>query len=142
MIRRMEVEDIDRVCQIEQENFSMPWSKQGFLDAYNQKDTLFLIIEDNAHILGYCGAYLVCGEAEITNVSVTRKRQGEQIGSLLLEHFLETLQELGLEAVTLEVRKSNQAAIHLYEKYGFVQEGIRPGFYEKPLEDACIMWKR
>ncbi|MDE7430041.1 MAG: GNAT family N-acetyltransferase, partial [Lachnospiraceae bacterium] len=48
----------------------------------------------------------------------------------------------GLTAYTLEVRVSNQAAIGLYEKLGFASEGIRPNFYEKPTEDAMIMWKR
>ena len=47
-----------------------------------------------------------------------------------------------VEAFTLEVRVSNRAAIHVYEKFGFVSEGIRPRFYEKPVEDANIMWKR
>ena len=48
----------------------------------------------------------------------------------------------GVSAYTLEVRISNEAAIHMYEKLGFVSEGIRPNFYEKPTEDAMIMWKR
>ena len=49
---------------------------------------------------------------------------------------------MGVEAYTLEVRVSNAAAIHVYEKNGFVNEGIRPRFYEKPVEDAMIMWRR
>lgn len=47
-----------------------------------------------------------------------------------------------ITAYTLEVRVSNAPAIRLYEKFGFVSEGIRPGFYEKPTEDAMIMWRR
>ena len=49
---------------------------------------------------------------------------------------------MGVEAFTLEVRKSNDTAIHLYEKLGFVTEGVRKKFYEEPVEDALIMWKR
>ena len=49
---------------------------------------------------------------------------------------------MGITAFTLEVRKSNQVAIHVYEKLGFVSVGIRPNFYEKPQEDAVIMWRR
>lgn len=48
----------------------------------------------------------------------------------------------GYHAFLLEVRKSNAAAIHLYEKMGFVSEGVRKNFYERPKEDAVIMWKR
>ena len=51
-------------------------------------------------------------------------------------------EEMGIADFTLEVRKSNAAAIHLYEKAGFRSEGIRPGFYDKPKEDAVIMWRR
>ena len=51
-------------------------------------------------------------------------------------------EKYGIEAYTLEVRKSNEDAIHLYEYHGIVQEGIRKNFNEKPVEDAIIMWKR
>ena len=48
----------------------------------------------------------------------------------------------GIKEYTLEVRVSNAGAIHVYEAHGFVGEGIRPGFYRMPTEDALIMWKR
>ncbi len=60
----------------------------------------------------------------------------------LLRYLMEKGDRAGLTAYTLEVRVSNAAAIGLYEKLGFVSEGIRPDFYEKPTEDAVIMWKR
>ncbi len=57
-------------------------------------------------------------------------------------HLMEEGDREGVTAYTLEVRVSNEAAIQMYRKLGFVSEGIRPGFYEKPVEDAMIMWKR
>ena len=60
----------------------------------------------------------------------------------MLLKLMEEGYRMGVEAFTLEVRKSNEAAIHLYEKLGFVTEGIRKNFYEEPTEDALIMWKR
>ena len=60
----------------------------------------------------------------------------------MLEELLRLGNERGITAYTLEVRVSNAPAIHLYEKFGFVSEGIRPKFYEKPTEDAMIMWRR
>ena len=52
---------------------------------------------------------------------------------------IEEGRRLSLARITLEVRKSNTAAIALYEKYGFLSLGIRPGYYERPREDAVIM---
>lgn len=60
----------------------------------------------------------------------------------MLSELLKRGKCMGIEAFTLEVRKSNEAAIHLYEKAGFVTEGVRKNFYEKPVEDGLIMWKR
>lgn len=73
-------------------------------------------------------------------VAPEARRRGVATG--LLTYLLAEGDRAGLTAYTLEVRVSNEAAVHLYEKLGFVSEGIRPGFYEKPVEDAMIMWKR
>ena len=59
-----------------------------------------------------------------------------------MEYMLEKALENGMGDCTLEVRVSNQPAIRLYEILGFKGEGVRPDFYEKPREDALIMWKR
>ena len=59
----------------------------------------------------------------------------------MLNELIRCGQERGILNFTLEVRAKNAAALHLYEKLGFVSVGIRPGFYEKPREDAVIMWK-
>ena len=60
----------------------------------------------------------------------------------MLKELLTRGEAAGINAFTLEVRVSNAAAIHIYEKFGFQPEGIRPRFYEKPIEDAVIMWRR
>ena len=60
----------------------------------------------------------------------------------MLQELLLLAKERGIGDITLEVRDGNEPAIHIYEKLGFVSEGIRPGFYEKPVEDALIMWRR
>ena len=60
----------------------------------------------------------------------------------MLLKLMEEGVKMGVEAFTLEVRKSNDSAIRLYESLGFVMEGIRKNFYEEPIEDALIMWRR
>ena len=78
----------------------------------------------------------------IASVVIAPEARNQGIGTAMLAHLMEEGRREGLSAYTLEVRVSNAAAIHVYEKLGFVSEGIRPGFYEKPAEDAVIFWKR
>ena len=86
------------------------------------------------------GAYIPIPGIPAT--SIMNEYQNRGIGRMMLEYLLEKGRNAGVEAFILEVRKSNENAIHLYEKLGFVTEGIRKNFYEKPVEDGLIMWKR
>ncbi len=140
-IRRMEEQDLNQVCAIEEETFSMPWSKKAFRETLSYYHTLFLVAELDKEIAGYCGCYQSLEEAEITNVAVKRQLRGRGIGRKLLMELIRLGKEQGASAFTLEVRVSNQPAIHLYESLGFVSFGIRRNFYEKPKEDAMIMWR-
>ena len=60
----------------------------------------------------------------------------------MLHQLLERGKGIGIENYTLEVRSNNMPAIKLYEKLHFVSEGIRPGFYDQPKDDAVIYWLR
>ena len=142
MIRKMTMDDLDTVVEIEKECFSVPWSKQGFMDALQKTDAYYIVAVTDDRVVGYCGAYGVCDEADINQVAVTGNYRRSGIGERMVRQLLDGLKERGYLYTTLEVRKSNTAAIDLYEKLGFVSEGIRKNFYEKPTEDAVIMWKR
>lgn len=84
----------------------------------------------------------IAGEGDITNVAVREQYRGRKIASALMEALLKLGRErYGIKAFTLEVRSQNTAARNLYEKLGFVSKGVRPGFYEKPKDDAVILWK-
>ena len=86
--------------------------------------------------------YLSLDEGEITNVAVDEAYRGQHIGTRLMEQLLEEGWRGGLESIVLEVRVSNAPAIHLYEKMGFENLGVRKGFYDLPKEDAYIMRKK
>ena len=92
--------------------------------------------------MGYAGMWIALDEGEITNVSVKKDRQGRKIGTALLIALEEAGQKRGVDSFFLEVRKSNEKAIALYEKTGFVRMGIRKNFYEDPKEDGIVMCKR
>lgn len=177
LIREMRSEDIDAVCEMEQEAFSMPWHKESFIEMMNKPDALYVVAErmgDMPHssaasgdqmtdsdelievadvidenidkdvtILGCAGFFSVLGEGNICNIVVRRNFRRLGIGDRLIRSMIKRGKKIfGIEAYTLEVRVSNKAARDLYEKIGFVNEGIRPGFYDKPVEDACIYWLR
>ncbi|MCM1088287.1 MAG: ribosomal protein S18-alanine N-acetyltransferase [Muribaculaceae bacterium] len=142
LIRLMECTDVESVSRMEEETFSMPWSRDAFLKMIQKEDARYYVAERDGCVIGGCGVLMVAGEGNITNVVVEKSERNQGIGTKMLQYLIEDGSRNGLEAFTLEVRVSNVAAIHVYEKLGFHSEGIRPGFYEKPKEDAMIMWKR
>lgn len=140
MIRPMTEQDLDEVVVIENATFTQPWSKQGFLDTLHNPNTLYLVAEENNEILGYLGLWQSFEEADITNVAVKATARQKGVATALIEATKQQAESRGITALTLEVRKSNAPAIHLYEKQGFHSVGIRPNFYDLPKEDAVIMW--
>lgn len=141
-IEEMQKEDIEAVSLIEARTFSMPWSPKDFLQMVEAENALYLVAKENGTAIGCCGVRNILGEGEITNVVIDEPYRGRKISTAMLSELLKRGEQMGIKSFTLEVRKSNEAAIHLYEKAGFVTEGIRKNFYEKPREDALIMWKR
>ncbi len=140
--RRMRPEDVPFISRLEEETFSMPWSAESFLQMIEREDNEYFVAEEDGRLLGGCGLLLIAGEGNITNVAVVPEARRRGVASGLLTYLMAEGDRAGLTAYTLEVRVSNAAAIGLYEKLGFISEGIRPNFYEKPTEDAVIMWKR
>lgn len=140
--RDMTPQDVPFISRLEEETFSMPWSQDSFLQMIKQENARYYVAEENGQLLGGCGLWLVAGEGCIGNVAVAKEARRRGVGTGLMRHMLSEGDKEGLTAYTLEVRVSNAAAIGLYQKLGFVSEGIRPNFYEKPTEDAMIMWKR
>ena len=140
--RRMTPEDGPVISRLEEETFSMPWSASSFLEMISKEDARYYVAEKDGKILGGCGVLMIAGEGNITNVVIAPEARNQGIGTAMLRHLMAEGDQEGLTAYTLEVRISNVAAIHVYEKLGFESAGIRPGFYEKPVEDAIIYWKR
>lgn len=137
----MRPEHLDEVVRIEQKLFSMPWSKRGFLDSLQANNTIYLTALVDDTVVGYCGLLQVLDEADITNVAVDEQFQRRGIARALLKELMVQAEKRGITALTLEVRKSNVPALTLYESMGFENCGTRKNFYEKPTEDAVIMWK-
>lgn len=141
-IRQMLAEDVDAVTALEASCFSMPWKRQDFKDILMNKDRIYFVAECDSGIVGGCMLTMIAGEGDISNVAVYEKYRGQHIATALMQVLLRFGEEKGICDFTLEVREKNRWAIQLYEHVGFVSEGIRPNFYEKPKDNAVIMWKR
>lgn len=139
--REMLVEDLDQVVDIEQNLFSVPWTKEGFLTYLMKKDTMFFVVEEKERILGYCSMMTVLDEGDILNVAVRSDRQKEGIGLFLVDSMLRMAEMEGIRLVHLEVRQGNGTARRLYQRLGFKEDGLRRDYYENPVENAVLMIK-
>lgn len=141
-VRELRGEDIEEISRIEAASFSMPWSADAFRGLLTRDYCCYVVAETGGKPVGCCGFTDSCGEGTIDNVVVAAAWRGRGIAQQMLKELLARGEAMGVKAFTLEVRVSNAAAIHVYEKLGFRSEGIRPRFYEQPVEDAAIMWRR
>ena len=141
IVRKMTTSDVEAVVNIEKECFSLPWSKESFLDSLQREDTIFLVCETEADLVvaGYIGMYLSFDEASITNVAVSPQFRKQGVGKALVEQAKLDAKESGAATLFLEVRVSNVPAISLYKQAGFESLGVRKKFYEHPVEDAYVM---
>lgn len=138
-VRKMQKKDLDQVAAIAAELFSQPWDRQGFAEALPLESACFLVAVLGDTALGYCGLYMAADEGEIINIAVRKTAQRQGIADRLMSAMLEEGEARGVTRFFLEVRVSNDAAIALYEKHGFIKQGIRKGFYRMPKEDAWLM---
>ena len=138
-IEKMTSVHIEELARLESECFSSPWSEDGLKSELDNNFARFYVAFLNGKIAGYIGSHNVLGEVYITNVAVFPEFRRKGVGKALVEFLVNEMKAENAEFVTLEVRKSNQNAISLYEKCGFQKVGERRNFYEKPIEDAILM---
>ena len=143
-IRPAEEKDLPRIAVMEKLYFSLPWSEKMLRESLHQAQYTMLVAEDctDGEIAGYVTLLNAAGEGNIMNVAVSDAMRRQGIAGKLLTEVMQRGREEGICDYTLEVRKSNKAAVSLYEGLGFRTEGVRKDYYEQPREDALIMWKR
>lgn len=142
IIRELTAADVEAVSGIEEAVFSLPWKRDDFYAMTEADYAHYFVAEADGEIAGYCGVRNMAGDGEISNVAVAEKFRRRGIGRKLMEYVIKKAPSFGIGDLTLEVRAGNIPAISLYESLGFQKEGVRPGFYERPKEDALVMWKR
>ncbi|MEO2077139.1 MAG: ribosomal protein S18-alanine N-acetyltransferase [Bacillus sp. (in: firmicutes)] len=141
VFRYMRDEDIDQVLEVEHASFTTPWSREAFYnELHNNKFAVYIVLEDDNRIIGYCGTWVVIDEAHVTNVAIMPGYRGKKLGEALMTKLMSVAREMGARSMTLEVRVTNHIAQSLYRKLGFQNGGIRKNYYSDNQEDALVMW--
>src|SRR4051794_4934942 len=139
-IRRLTYADLPQVVAIERRSFPVPWSLAMFVLELSKPGGVCLAAVIDDQVAGY----LICSRYDtiwhVMNVSVAPERRRHGVATTLLEELLARLPSPD-EHLTLEVRRSNAAALALYEGFGFKTAGVRRRYYQDNGEDALIMWR-
>jgi len=136
-------DQIDDVLLIEEASFTNPWSRAMYLAELENSGISFCYIAKGPDgvVVGFCSFWRVLDELHINNLAVLPAFRRKGVARALLEHVLKEGSALGARRATLEVRRSNDAARLLYERFGFSVAAVRRGYYTKPVEDALVLWR-
>ena len=141
-IRNMGADDLAAVFDIEKAAKAHPWPDAALQREFELlQATPPIVAELQGRVVGFAFARFLGGEVEITNIVVHPRFQRRSVGTRLLQEVFARGKVEGSTEVFLEVRRSNRQAIRLYEKWGFAQIGVRPGYYIDTREDALLMRK-
>jgi [ribosomal protein S18]-alanine N-acetyltransferase len=136
-------DQIDAVLAIEQASFTNPWTRVMYLAELENTGVSFCFTAKDpaGRVVGFCSFWRVLDELHINNLAVLPDVRRAGVATALLTHVLAYGAALGARRATLEVRRSNEAARLLYERFGFTVAGVRHGYYTKPVEDALVLWR-
>jgi len=135
--------DLDDVLAIEDASFTNPWTREMYLAELENEHVSYCYLAKDAdrRVVGFCSFWRVMDELHINNLAVMPEDRRAGVATALLHHVLREGARLGAVRATLEVRRSNEPARILYERFGFALAGIRRAYYTKPVEDAIVLWR-
>jgi ribosomal-protein-alanine N-acetyltransferase len=136
-------DDLEGVLAVDDASFSRPWTRAMYEAEFLNQATarLYVLRLPGCAVAGYIATWIVLDELHINNLAVRPEYRGQGYGSALLTHALVEGEREGAGRATLEVRRSNDAARRLYERFGFHVAGIRRDYYSHPVEDALVLWR-
>lgn len=136
----MILEDLEQMKDTLYSDFDNFWSYNILKQELENKNTTYIVAKENNEVVGFAGISTCLDEATLNNIVVKKSWRGRGIGGELLESLIDLCGDLHMRTFTLEVDTENAPAIHLYEKFGFKNLGIRKKYYNGS-RDAYIMTK-
>lgn len=137
-------DNLSDVVALEAASFTNPWSLEILERDLRNTDVVrvYALRDADQQLLGFCGCWFIVDELHINTLAVRQEYRRRGHATRLLRFVLADAAAAGLTQATLEVRRSNEAALRLYEGFGFKIRGIRPNYYTHPVEDALVLWSR
>jgi ribosomal-protein-alanine N-acetyltransferase len=141
--RVVSAEEIDAILEVERASFTNPWTRDMYLSELGNQGVSFVYAARDAKgkIIGFCSFWRIFDELHINNLAVAPACRRMGVGAALLARALTEGARLGATRATLEVRRSNEAALLLYKRFRFSVAGVRRGYYTHPSEDALVLWR-
>ncbi len=141
-LRQASIKDLDAIYELQSDYNHLILSKNSLKDELESDLSYYLIAEAKDKVIGSIGINILVDHADITMVITKKDSTNLGIGTALLNNVIAKCKQLKLENIFLEVRNSNTAAIHLYEKVGFANISTRKNYYSDTHEDALIYVKK
>jgi ribosomal-protein-alanine N-acetyltransferase len=135
------LDEIDAILVVERASFTNPWTREMYLAELDHDGVAFFFVARNpeGQIVGFCSYWRILDEFHINNLAVLPDYRRQGIASALLARVLAEGAVVGIRRATLEVRRSNDSARRLYERFGFATIGVRRAYYTSPVEDAIVL---
>jgi len=140
LIRKMTLEDVPSVIELDQKSFSLPWPERSFrFELTANPASRCWVAEVDGKIVGMIVVWLVIDEAHVATIATHPDFRRKGIGTKLLSHALRQMIDEGARSSFLEVREHNVSAQEMYRKFGYEVSGRRPRYYRDNNEDAILM---
>jgi [ribosomal protein S18]-alanine N-acetyltransferase len=135
--------DIDAIVALELDSFTNPWPRDTLVWELENSDVtrVYLLRDAENRAIAFCIAWVVFDELHINTLAVSPSQRRAGVATFLLQTVMAEAKAEGARRATLEVRASNEAALALYARLGFVVSARRPNYYTNPAEDALILWR-
>jgi ribosomal-protein-alanine N-acetyltransferase len=133
--------DLDAIAEIARDSFPNPWTRQMFVQELTAQplSKSYVLRTDGEAVAAFCTCWIVLDELHINTVAVRPALRQRGFARRLLEHVLRDAAERGATRAFLEVRRSNVAAVRLYQNLGFSTQAVRSAYYTNPVEDALLL---
>ena len=140
VIRKMALTDLEQVIAIDQISFSLPWPPRSFyFEVTDNAASRCWVAEQNDKVIAMMVAWFIVDEIHIASIATHPDFRKQGVGEDLLAHTLQFAQAEGALTSFLEVRESNESALNMYRKFGYVESGRRENYYADNGEAAILM---